>query len=184
MSLFISWQAMFLSIPGTSNCFKRFLGRCQPWRPQFRGERKGSGHRLVYCAQENGLNVSESVINHVRCETRGEGEGLRTVISNTWQLFNTDQHQPSCLLFFQLSTHSHMSTGLTHKDTHTSKSFTKLGFTSWPLSSLYPSLLNRCYIVSCEGCEVAVRNFSFCWCWVNDRAVLSLTYWGSARKGR
>lgn len=82
VSFFSPWQAMFLSFPGSSNCFKCFLGRCQGVTASPRRKKEGcSGHRRVFGAQKNGLNICKSVINHAICETWGAG--FENVISNT-----------------------------------------------------------------------------------------------------
>lgn len=94
ISVFPSWQATILSFPGSSNCFKCFLGRCQAWRPRCGGERKGSVRRRVFGAQKNGLDKWQC---YKACEMWNMGGRLWELISNTWQLFETDQHQFSVI---------------------------------------------------------------------------------------
>lgn len=77
-------------------------------------EEKGRVACLL-CLREWAECVSESVINHVICESP-RGGGRERLMSNTWQLFKTDQHQPGCLLYSQfpqmdmwpLGTHTHI----------------------------------------------------------------------------
>lgn len=94
ISVFPSWQATILSFPGSSNCFKCFLGRCQAWRPCFGGERKGSVRRRVFGARRNGLEIWRC---YKACEMWNMGGRLWELISNTWQLFKTDQYQFSVI---------------------------------------------------------------------------------------
>lgn len=70
-----------------------------------------------------------------------------------FQLLKTDQREPSC----PLHPLSHMSGHLTRSH---QRLLPCLKFTSWPSSSLHPSLLARCWITSLWGSQWGISHFA------------------------